>query len=90
MGGAFEPVECFLVAAFVAVGVDHGDQVQGDLLQLGRIEPFGVVEQDLDSAGAQGPVAGEPVDGTFDDVGLGGGEPPVTHRFGDRRQREVG
>ena len=53
VGGAFEPVEGFLVAAFVAVGVDHGDQVQGGLLQLGGVEPFGVVEEDLDAAGTQ-------------------------------------
>ncbi len=86
VGGSFETVQGFLVAAFVAVGVDDGGQVECELAELGGVEVLGLGQEDLDSAGAEVGVAGEPVDGSFDDVGLGGREPAIGHGLGDRGQ----
>ncbi len=86
VGGAFEPVEGSFVAAFVAVGVDHGDEVQRDLLQLGGVELLGVGEQHLHPAGSDVGVAGQPVDRALDDLGLGRREPAVPQRLGHWRQ----
>ncbi len=90
VGGALESVQGLLVAAFVAVGVDDGEQVSGCFAQLGGVQGLGLGEQDLDAACAEVGVAGQGVDGAFDDVGLGGGEPALAHRCCDRGQHGVG
>ena len=52
VGGAFVTVEGFLVAAFLTVGVDHRDQVEGDPLELGGVQGLGVGKQHLHAASA--------------------------------------
>ena len=59
-------------------------EAAGELAQLGGVERLGLVEQDLDAAGAEVGVAGQGVDGAFDHLGLGGGEPAVAQRLADR------
>jgi hypothetical protein len=53
VGGAFEAVQGLFVAAFVALGVDHGEQSAGELLEVGGVQSFGFGEQDLHPAGPQ-------------------------------------
>jgi hypothetical protein len=71
VGGAFFAVELSFLTPGVAVGVDGGDQVGAELAQVGGVEALGLGEHRLDAAGPDLGVAGEAVDGAFDDLGLG-------------------
>ncbi len=84
VGGAFEAVQLALGATVVPVGIDDGQESVGELAQLGRIQRLGLIEQDRHRAGADVGVTGQGVDGPFDHVRLGRGEPAVAQGLGDR------
>ena len=86
---AVEPVEGLFVAAVLAVGVDHTQEPAGELLQVGGVQRLGLTEQYLHPTGADLGVAGQGVDGTFDDLGLRDREPAIAQRLTERCQHRL-
>ena len=52
MGGAFEAVQLTFGAPVLTVRVDQGQESVGELPELGRVQSFGLGQEDLDAAAA--------------------------------------
>ncbi len=67
MGGTVFPVERLLRVALLAVGIDHPSQVAADALQVGGVEPGGLLDHELLPTAPDVGARGESVDGADHD-----------------------